>query len=65
MFIVGPVHTRDHGPECSVARGQNLPRGDREGLMECPFQDGRREPTLPLVTGGPQVESEDLVAQHT
>jgi len=43
MFIVGPVNTRDHGPGCSVAGEQNLPQGNQEGLIECPFQDGTRK----------------------
>jgi len=43
MFTVGPVHTRDHDPGCSVAEGRNLPQGDQEGLIGCPFQDGTKK----------------------
>jgi len=43
MFTVGAVHTRDHDPGYSFAGGRNLPRGDREGLIGCPFQDGTQK----------------------
>ena len=43
MFIVGPVHARDHGPGRSVTDAQNQPQGVQEGFIECPYQDGTRK----------------------
>jgi len=43
MFTVGPVHTRDHDPGCSVTGVRNLSQGDQEGLIECPFQVGAKK----------------------
>ena len=43
MFTVGPVHARDNGLECSIAGEGNLPQGDQEGHIECPYHDGTRK----------------------
>jgi len=67
MFTVGLVHTRDHGPRCSIAGVQNLPQGVQEvGLILCPFRNitGGKGASAPLGTpGGPQVEPKVLVAK--
>jgi len=68
MFTVGPVHTRDHGPVCSIAGVRNISRDDQEGLIECPLSRWNREEGSqhsPRSPGGPQVRPKVLVAQHT
>jgi len=43
MFTVSPVHSRDHGPGCSVTGVRNWPQSVQEGLIGCPFQDGTKK----------------------
>jgi len=63
MFTVGPVHARDHDPECSVAGVRNQPQGLQEvGFIVCPFRNitGDRESALPSDTWRPPGRSESF-----
>ena len=68
MFIVGPVHTRDHGPGCFGTDPEPSTRKTGGGSYIMPIQEynRRQRVNVPLGTpGGPQVEPEVLVAEHT
>jgi len=42
MFIMGPMHTRDHDPGCSVAGLRNQPWGPGRGRVLLYAHAGRR-----------------------
>jgi len=59
-------NTKDHDSEYSSADLEPAARKIRGGLILCPFGNVTRvrEPTLPRILGGPQVDPEVLVVQH-
>jgi len=59
MFTVGIVHTRDHGPGCSVADMEPTVRrfGGKGSYLHALQEVSNRGGNTPLGTpGGPQVE---------
>ena len=58
MFIVGPLHTRDHDPGCSIANTKPTMMQGKGSYLYTLQEVSNRGDIIPHGThGGPQVES--------
>ena len=68
MFTVGPVHTWNHDRGLLCYWSTEPTTRHSEGSYRMPFQNGTRKVEShcsPRSPGGPQIETEYLVTQHT